>query len=202
MAILRRLVTVFCILPFLAVAAAAQDYRIRPGDVLQIEVLEDPTLNRSAIVLPDGQISIPVAGTIRVSGRSIEQIQAELASRLASGFATTPTVFVTVSALAERRASTPAAPRTIDVFILGAANTPGKIEVSPGTTFLQAIAQAGGLSPFAAKKRIQLRRVDKSGVEQVYKLNLDAIEKGEAGGGTTKLIDGDVIVVPQRKLFE
>jgi polysaccharide biosynthesis/export protein len=202
MAILHRLAAALLLLPFLAIAAWAQDYRIRAGDVLQIEVLEDATLNRTAIVLPDGQISIPVAGTIRVAGRSISQVQTELASRLAPGFATTPTVFVTVSALAERVPSTPAAPRVIDIFILGAANTPGKIEVSPGTTLLQAIAQAGGLSPFAAKKRIQLRRVDKSGVEQIYKLNLDAIERGEAAGGSTKLIDGDVIVVPQRKLFE
>jgi polysaccharide biosynthesis/export protein len=126
-------------------------------------------------------------------------VQSELSSRLAAGFATAPTVFVSVDSLAER---TPATPRTIDIFVMGAANAPGKIEVSPGTTLLQAIAQAGGLSPFAAKKRIQLRRVDKSGNENVYRLNFDAIENGEASGGTTRLADGDVIVIPQRKLFE
>jgi polysaccharide export outer membrane protein len=200
MFILRRLVAALFLLPVLALSAFAQDYRVRPGDVLQIEVLEDATLNRSAIVLPDGQISLPVAGSIRVAGRSLAQVQEELARRLAPGFASAPTVFVTLSALAERPA--PAAPRTIDIFILGAANAPGKVEVSPGTTLLQAIAQAGGLSPFAAKKRIQLRRIDKSGTEQVYRLDLDAIERGAAGGGTTRLVDGDVIVVPQRKLFE
>ena len=60
---------------------------------------------------------------------------------------------------------------------------------------------AGGVTPFAAKKRIQLRRVDKSGVEKVYKFDLDAIERG-AAGGSTRLMSGDVIVIPQRKLFE
>lgn len=199
MAILRHLAAFLLVLPLMAVSALAQDYRVRPGDVLQIEVLEDPTLNRSAIVLPDGQISLPVAGAIRVSGRSISEVQAELSSRLASGFASPPTVYVTLSALAER---IPSSPRVIDIYVLGAATTPGKVQVSPGTTLLQAIAEAGGLSPFAAKKRIQLRRVDKSGTEKVYLLNLDAIERGEAGGGTTTLADGDVIVVPQRKLFE
>ncbi|KAF0113620.1 MAG: polysaccharide biosynthesis protein [Rhodobacteraceae bacterium] len=200
MSILRRLAAALFLLPILALSASAQDYRVRAGDVLQIEVLEDATLNRSAIVLPDGQITLPVAGSVRVAGRSLGQVQEELARRLAPGFATAPTVFVTLSALAER--SAPAAPRTIDIFILGAANAPGKVEVSPGTTLLQAIAQAGGLSPFAAKKRIQLRRVDKSGNEQIYKLDLDAIERGVSGGGTTRLVQGDVIVVPQRKLFE
>jgi polysaccharide export outer membrane protein len=199
MSILRRLAAALFLLPVLAVSASAQDYRVRPGDVLQIEVLEDSTLNRSAIVLPDGKISLPVAGSIRVAGRSLGEVQAELTSRLAPGFATAPTVYVTMSALAER---VPATPKVISIFVLGAANAPGKIEVSPGTTFLQAIAQAGGLSPFAAKKRVQLRRVDKSGNEQVYQIDLDAIERGVAGGGTTRLISGDVIVVPQRKLFE
>ena len=202
MSILRRLVAALLVLPILAAATWAQDYRVRPGDVLQIEVLEDATLNRSAIVLPDGQISLPLVGSVRAAGRSLAEVQADLATRLAPNFATAPTVYVTLSALAERTPGTAAAPRTIDVYILGAAAAPGKVEVKPGATLLQALAQAGGLSPFAAKKRIQLRRVDKSGAEQVYKFDLDAIERGEASGGSTRLKSGDVIVIPQRKLFE
>jgi polysaccharide biosynthesis/export protein len=199
MSILRRLAAALFLLPILAYAASAQDYRVRPGDTLQIEVLEDATLNRSAIVLPDGQISLPVAGTIRVSGRSLTQVQEELSRRLAPGFATPPTVFVSLAALAVP--PEPREPVTMPIYVLGAANAPGKVDVLPGTTLLQAIAQAGGLSPFAAKKRIQLRRVDKNGSEQIYKLDLDAIERG-ASGGATRLVKGDVIVIPQRKLFE
>jgi polysaccharide biosynthesis/export protein len=200
MAFVHRFFMALLLVPFMGLATSAQEYKLRAGDVVQIEVLEDATLNRSAIVLPDGRISLPLAGSVRVAGRTIGEVQSELSARLASGFATPPTVFVSVDSLAERAPA--AAPRTIDIFVLGAANAPGRIEVSPGTTLLQAIAQAGGLSPFAAKKRIQLRRVDKSGNENVYRLNFDAIENGEASGGTTRLVDGDVIVIPQRKLFE
>jgi len=200
MFILRRLVAALFLLPILAVSAAAQEYRVQPGDTLQIEVLEDATLNRSTIVLPDGRISLPIAGTIRVAGRSLTQVQDELARRLASGFATPPTVFVSLSALAIPQEPRP--PVTMPIYVLGAANAPGKVDVLPGTTLLQAIAQAGGLSPFAAKKRIQLRRVDKNGHEQIYKLDLDAIERGATSGGATRLAKGDVIVIPQRKLFE
>jgi len=200
MSLVRRFAAVLFALPFLVAMANAQEYRLRAGDVLQIEVLEDNTLNRTAIVLPDGRISMPLAGSVRVSGRTIGEVQSDLSSRLASGFATPPTVFVSVNALAERQPATE--PRKIEVFVMGAANAPGRLEVSPGTTLLQAIAQAGGLSPFAAKKRIQLRRIDKSGAEKVYRLNFDAIENGESAGGTTRLVKGDVIVIPQRKLFE
>lgn len=201
MKLMRAVFAVLFAVPLLAVQSQAQDYRVRSGDVLQIEVLEDSTLNRTAIVLPDGQISLPLVGSVQASGRSLAQVQEDLAARLSGSFATPPTVYVTLSALAERvPAST--TPRMIDVFVMGAANAPGRIEVSPGTTFLQAIAQAGGLSPFAATKRIQLRRTDKSGNEKIYRLNYDAIEQGTATGGTTRLVDGDVIIVPQRKLFE
>ncbi len=69
MSILRRLATALLLLPLLVVASWAQDYKVRPGDVLQIEVLEDSTLNRTAIVLPDGQISLPLAGpSVRLAG--------------------------------------------------------------------------------------------------------------------------------------
>lgn len=199
MSILRRLVAALILLPVLAAASWAQDYKVRAGDVLQIEVLEDATLNRTAIVLPDGQISLPLAGSVRAAGRSLAQVQAELATRLAPNFAAPPTVYVTLNSLAERTPS--AAPRLTDIYVLGAATTPGKVEVKPGATLLQALAMAGGVTPFAAKKRIQLRRVDKSGVEKIYKFDLDAIERG-AAGGSTRLMSGDVIVIPQRKLFE
>lgn len=202
MSILRRLLALVFVLPILANTAWAQDYRVRSGDVLQIEVLEDATLNRTAIVLPDGQISLPLVGSVQAAGRSLAQVQADLASRLAPNFASPPTVFVTLNALAERVPATPGVARTIDIYVLGAANAPGKVDVKPGATLLQALAQAGGVSPFGAKKRVQLRRVDKSGNEKIYRFDLDAIERGEAGGGATKLIGGDVIVIPQRKLFE
>lgn len=202
MFILRRLAAALLLLPLLAVSTWAQDYRVRSGDVLQIEVVEDATLNRTAIVLPDGQISLPLAGSVRAAGRTLAQVQADLAARLAPNFATAPTVYVTLNALAERAPAGPAVERTVDIYVLGAANAPGKVDVKPGATLLQALAQAGGLSPFAAKKRVQLRRVDKSGTEKVYTFDLDAIERGEAGGGATRLMGGDVIVIPQRKLFE
>ena len=66
-----RVLTVFFLMAGLAGAAAAQsDYRIQPGDTLQIEVLEDPNLNRSVLVLPDGSISVPLVGTVRAGGRN------------------------------------------------------------------------------------------------------------------------------------
>ena len=79
----------------MAVAQSA-GYRIQPGDQLAITVLEDDTLNRQLLVLPDGRISVPLAGSIQASGRSVESVESAIADRLASNFAVRPSVFVSV----------------------------------------------------------------------------------------------------------
>ena len=188
-------------------AAQAQDaYRIRPGDTLRLEVLEDATLNRSVLVSPDGRISVPLAGSVMAAGNPLEAIQQAVSAQLAPNFAAPPTVFISIERLAERVPAGPAGPAapppTIDIYVLGEVANPGKLEVSPGTTVLQLFAQMGGFDRFAATARIQLRRVDTAGVEQIYVLNYDAIEAGTNPNGRTTLQEGDVIVVPQRRLFE
>lgn len=187
--------------PLTVTGAAAQDtYLVKPGDVVRIEVLEDGNLNRDALVLPDGRISLPLAGTLPAAGRSIDQIQADITTRLGPNFASPPTVFVTLNQVALPREADLLP--TIDVFMVGEAAKPGKYAIAPGTTLLQFIAEAGGFSRFAATKRVQLRRIDRSGSEQVFNFNYNAIERGAAPGGSTIITDGDVIVVPQRRLFE
>lgn len=185
--------------PLLVQGALAQDnYRVKPGDIVRIEVLEDGNLNRDALVLPDGRISLPLAGTVPAAGRSIEQIQQDITAKLGPNFAAPPTVFVTLSQLAAPAvASGPVAENTISIFLMGEAAAPGKIEVTPGSTVLQVLAQSGGFTPFAAKKRIQLRR---SG--QVYTLDYTAVEKAGGTGFDTVVSEGDVIVIPTRRLFE
>lgn len=190
---------------FSGAPALAQDgYRIHPGDLLQIEVLEDPGMNRAALVAPDGRITMPLAGAIKVAGQSVEAVQTEIATRLAGNFAAPPNVYVSLQQLAAPRAggAAKAAP-TLDIYVMGQVGSPGKIAVAPGTTMLQIIAQMGGFSDFAATKRIQLRRVDKkTGTEKTYSFNYKALENGQSAAAATPLADGDVIIVPTRRLFE
>lgn len=185
--------------------AVAQDgYRIQSGDVLRIEVLEDPTLGRAALVTPDGRISLPLAGNVMARGRSVEQVQSDLADRLASNFAVRPNVFVSLQSLGAQAAPGAVAARDlISVYVLGEAARPGRLDVEAGTTLLQLFAQMGGFSDFAARKRVQLRRTDpQSGKETVYSFNYKMIERGESNSGSTVMADGDVVVIPQRGLFE
>lgn len=192
---------ILSLLMLLPVAGAAQGYRISPGDILRIEVIEDEALNRSVLVDPRGRINFPLAGTILVSGKTVGAVQSTLVANLTPNFAAPPSVFVSLQEVAPL--VEPIEPEPITVFVLGEVANPGRVEVEPGTTLLQAFAAMGGFSNFAATKRVQLRRADpKTGVETVTTLNYKAMTEGRSANATLPLHDGDVILVPARRLFE
>lgn len=207
MRFLGWLLAAILVLPLLCVgsAQAQTDYKLRPGDVLRIEVLEDNTLNRTVLVAPDGRITLPLAGAIQASGRSVEDVMAQITSKISGNFAAAPNVYVSLEQLANVPAATSgtAVAAGLTVYVIGEATKSGKVSVQKGSTLLQVFSEMGGFSKFAAKKRVQLRRVDKkTGVEAIYKIDFDAIEKGLSTSGNLKVVEGDVILVPQRRLFE
>ncbi len=194
---MRLLIGLFMLL-MTAAPGFAQEYTLQVGDVVSIEVLEDNSLNRNALVLPDGNIVFPFAGTVQAEGRTVGQVQNALTNALAPNFAARPTVFVTVNQLSD-----PNLRDTITVYVIGQVTAPGEKTLEEGITFLQALASVGGFTPFAATKRIQLRRTDpSSGEEAIFRFNLRAAGDGARISGNTRLLDGDVILVPERRLFE
>lgn len=195
---MRFLVGLFTLL-FLATPGFAQNYFLAPGDVLSVEVLEDASLNRNTLVLPDGTITFPFVGTLRAEGKTVSQIESALKKALAPNFATSPTVFVSINSLNP----TAATGKTVTIYVVGQVNNPGPIAISSGLNFLQALASVGGFTPFAATKRVQLRRVNPAnGQEVVYKYNLKAVGNGAPMTGNTIMREGDIIFVPERRLFE
>lgn len=185
-----------------AAPALAQGYNVRPGDLLKVEVAQDPSMNRTVLVAPDGRISMPLAGSIQASGRPVEAIAGTLASGLGPHFATAPDVYVSLERLNDRTAGrggaggATRAPGPV-VHVLGAATKPGKYALDRQTTMLQLFAEMGGFDKFAATKRVQLRRGDKT-----YQVNYDQVEAGASSAGNMVLQPGDVIIIPQRRLFE
>lgn len=178
--------------------AQAQDYRIRTGDQLAIEVLEDDSLNRTLAVLPGGTVTFPYVGSLRVSGATPSQVAARISGALAGTLATAPTVFVSV--IPRKDEPVKQEPLVVNIYVMGEVSAPGGKTVAPGTTFLQALSQAGGMTPYAATKRVQLRRA--ATPSRVVVVNYQAIMDGAAMTHDPVLAEGDVIVVPSRRLFE
>ena len=194
---MNRIITLLAALVLLALPQLAAAYSIAPGDTLSIEVLEDETLGRRVLVLPDGTISFPGVGTLKVAGMTPASARSLLTDKLAAQFANTPSVYVSVVALAD---AGEALVKPNLIYVMGEIGRPGTLETEKGINLLQAIAQAGGFTRFAAVKRVELHRMDPSTqTEQVY--IFDA-KKGTGISGATLLTEGDVIVVPERRLFE
>lgn len=184
-------------------SAAAQGYKVRTGDTLAVEVLQDGSLNRNVLVTPDGTFTFPFAGTVRAAGRTPAQISQQITQSIASNFAAPPNVFVSVQALRPEEPRQPEEEQVMLIYVLGEVNEPGPKQLLPGATLLQALSTTGGLTNFAADKRLQLRRTDPhTGAQGVTVVNYRAIAAGAALTQDIVLAEGDVILVPQRRLFE
>lgn len=198
---MNKIIAVLISLLLAPVALAQGQYVVKPGDVLRVTVLEDPNLNSELLVRPDGGISMLIAGNIQAAGQTVPALQQLITNRIAGNFANRPNVSIALASLAKARGSRTAVPATIDVYFLGEVGSAGMKKLERGTTMLQALSQGGGLGKFAATKRIQLRRVDKSGVERVYIFNYKNALRGRAVSNNYRLRSGDVILVPERGLF-
>ena len=174
--------------------AIAQEtrYALQAGDTIEVSVLQDPTLNRRIVIGPDGNISFPLAGHLRASGLTAEQLEKTLAKRLSKNYQTPPQVTVMLSGTSENSES--------KIYVTGEVNRPGPYPMSPGTSVMQAIALSGGLGRFAATSRIQIHRRT-AGKDQVFLFDYDAFESGKNLEGDIPLQPGDVIVVPEKGLF-
>jgi polysaccharide export outer membrane protein len=192
----RVLAALLCLLLWLSPAARAQDYLIQKGDTLDVSVLEDPGLNRQALVRPDGKISLPLAGAIDAAGLTPEALQTRVRAALRRDFVEPPTVTVSLLSMAPESAK-----QKTPIYVLGEVRAPGRYEVDLPMDALQALALAGGPSAFAARNRVQVRR-RVEGAETLTVFDYDQVEDGAAIPEPIALAAGDVILVPERGLFD
>lgn len=187
--------------------ALAQDlYRLQPGDIVEITVIEDPNLNRRVLVGPDGRISLPLAGSITAADRTLGQVESTIQTGLAENFVRPPTVTAALVSLAP-----PPLPEfeeedieLYSVYVLGEVLRPGRYdyESDKPISVLQALALAGGPAIFADRDEIQVRNLEAGGSETIRIFDYDAVENGLGAMLATSLSDGAVIVVPERGLFD
>lgn len=160
-------------------ANVTPSYIIGPSDSLLITVRGEADLTETVPVRPDGRISMSMVGDIPAAGFTPMQLGDNITTRLKQ-ILLAPVVTVTVMAVNSKQ-----------VFMMGEISHVGPINITPGMTILQAIATAGGLTPYANKKKIYILRGDKQ-----QKIPFDynrAIQKGDMQGIT--LVPGDTIVV-------
>jgi len=164
----------------------AGTYQINAGDVLSLQVWNEPTLSSEQFsVRPDGFVSIPVIGEIRASKKTILELQASIAEGLSRYLKDEPTVVVSVLASNGNL-----------VYVLGKVGRPGAFPLNGPMDVTQALAFAGGLNSFAAENKIKVLRRDNSGQQRSIKFKYGQVKDGDKLGTNILLKSGDVVLVP------
>jgi len=160
-------------------------YRLGSGDVLQISVWNDKDLQRTLTIRPDGMISFPLLNDIPAAGLTAMQLQNKLTSGLQQ-YITNPQVSVVVQTV-----------NSFTVSVLGEVQKPGRYEMQSGkATVLDALAMAGGLTPYANHSDIHLLRDRASGKAQQIPFHYGKAVSMKPGNSDFCVNPGDIIIVP------
>lgn len=172
---------------FIANAAFAADvnntYKLNQGDLLQISVWGEETLQKEVRVLPDGSISFPLAGRVEVANETSTEVEKRVTEKL-KVYLPDPQVSVVVTNAEGNKA-----------YVIGKVIKPGSVLLTGSTTALQAISMAGGLDKFADLSAIKvLRGVGKN--QTIVNVNYNNLIKGQGLDSNVVLNAGDTILVP------
>jgi polysaccharide biosynthesis/export protein len=168
--------------------STAPEYRIGPGDQLEIFVFNQPELSVKIPVRPDGLISSPLVENMQAAGRTPSELAREMEKRLAQ-FVRSPTVNVIVTNFVG----------TYDaqIRVVGQAANPQSLSYRAGMTLLDVMIAVGGLGKFAAGNRAKIvRKVD--GKPDEIKVKLNRLLDGDVKFNV-EMRPGDVLIIPESR---
>ena len=162
----------------------ATDYRIGAQDLLAISVFGVQELNKEVRVNSNGQISLPLIGGVMAGGRTIPELEDDLAKKYSTGYLQNPQVSVFVKEFTSQR-----------ITLEGAFNKPGIYPITGRTNLLQGIAMGGGLNDQLADPGgiVVMRNVGGKRMAAVY--DLRQVRRGTVEN--PELYGDDIVVVEQ-----
>lgn len=167
--------------------ATPVNYRLGPGDQLQIEVWGASEANITQKVTPDGYISIPDVGPINVNGLTVQAATNKIKGKLSQIYSGMASSNVNLSTNVKVSLGQI---RTIQVNIMGEVVRPGTYALSSFSTVFHALYKAGGISQLGSLRNIRVVRGGKTvATVDVY----DYILHGRSHSDI-RLQEGDVII--------
>jgi protein involved in polysaccharide export with SLBB domain len=194
---LRSLLILICfaIGPDLRAQVVGAGYRLNPMDKLSVSIAQDPAPGRPVelSVSPLGDLVVPVSRcceesvVLSVRGKSVEEVEKELKTRLEADFYQTATVQVRVIDPTRRKGQ---------VLLRGAVRaTSVQLDSGKPKTLWEALTEVG-TTDFANLKKVKLDRVDANGKSQITTHDIEAVDKGDRTKDI-ELRDGDRVTVPE-----
>ena len=165
----------------------AKAYHIGAGDMLQIDVFGHEDLNKTLKVSPNGLISFPLIGNVRVEGRTVDEVATDITQRLDEKYLREPHVTVSIWEYLSQW-----------VNVMGEVAQPGRYYMTGTTTLIDALSQAGGLTKGAGGEILITRtpdQVDPSSAGEVFVVAIARLFSSEGAGLNMTLRPGDIVNV-------
>jgi polysaccharide biosynthesis/export protein len=159
-------------------------YAIGIGDVLEVSVWKNPDLSATVPVRPDGRISVPLLGDVQAAGMTPLALKATLTDGYKE-YVTAPGVSVVVKEIHSRK-----------IYVTGEVTHPGTFDLEPRGKLMQALALAGGLTPYAKGRVVVLRDGRDGRQEKRMEVDLKSIINGRKPEDNLLLQPGDTLIVP------
>ena len=166
---------------FVSAGDGRSHYKIGPTDVLNISVFQADELNRKVQVGASGAVGMPLIGQVRAAGRTAQELEADIASRLKARYMQSPQVTVFIDEYNSQK-----------VTVGGAVKKPGIFPVKGDMSLLQSIAAAEGMDTIADPSNVVIFR-EQGGARYVAKFDINQIRSGTAKDPL--LQDRDVVMV-------
>jgi len=171
-----------------AASPDAANYRIGPGDVLNVFVWHNTDLSAQMPVRPDGRISLPLIGDIVAAGTTPADLSAQIQDKL-KAYVKDPLVTVIPTQFVGLF--------TRQVRVIGEAVQPRAIPYSASMTALDVMIAVGGLTKYADGNRaVLVRAID--GKQQSYQVHLDSLVRDGDVSQNVAMQPGDILIIPQR----
>jgi polysaccharide export outer membrane protein len=173
--------------PMSAMEPTSPEYRIGPGDNLEVFVWRNPELSVTLPVRPDGRISTPLIEDLVATEKTPTQLARDIENAL-KNYVQQPVVTVMVTGFV--------GPYSRQVRVIGEAANPQAIPFSDNMTLLDVMIGVGGLTKFAAGNRAVIVRRAGTATEQ-YGVQIDRLLKDGDVSANVPMMPGDVLIIPQ-----
>ena len=176
--------------------AEIQEYTIGPGDVIGVQIFDEPSLSRESVtVSEEGLINYPLIGRVEVVGLTPTRAEERIAERMMEGqYLLDPHVSVQVKEYLSK-----------EVLLLGAVHNPGTYQLKASESLLDIISRAGGVDFSRGGSELTLIRNEETPAKGRHKvavrIDLEQLLDGASQFANLTLKNEDVLYIPEAKKF-
>ena len=166
------------------------------GDTVELSVEVDGNMevvSHRAQINQQGMVTLPLVGDVKIDGCTLSKARAVIAKTYGSYYVNPPVVMLSLQV-------DPGDGEWGAVTVMGRVAQPGRVPLRSqnGMNLTEVIQEAGGFAPSANQGKIRVSRTDKDGKKLKVFVDFDEIGMGGNAEADIKLIDGDIVYVPER----